>query len=137
MSGEIRFYAARQPDPRPRTTLHRRGQAGSRAGDGPSRRGVTTPASRRWVDGSPTYVDLSVWGDQAEHVADSLRKGDRIVVLGRWTTPQLHRGRRGAPQARGHGRRDRPVAALGDRPADEDDRQAEPAGVPSSDEPLL
>jgi single-strand DNA-binding protein len=27
-----------------------------------------------------------VWGDQAEHVADSVRKGDRVIVLGRWVS---------------------------------------------------
>jgi single-strand DNA-binding protein len=43
-------------------------------------------ASKQWVDGTPTYADCSVWGEQGEHVADSLRKGDRVLVLGRWTT---------------------------------------------------
>jgi single-strand DNA-binding protein len=27
-----------------------------------------------------------VRGPQAEHVADSLRRGDRVVILGRWVT---------------------------------------------------
>jgi len=32
-----------------------------------------------------TYVKLVVWNEQAEAVADSLRKGMRVIVQGRWT----------------------------------------------------
>jgi single-strand DNA-binding protein len=42
-------------------------------------------ATQQWTDGATTYADCSAWGPLAEHVADSLRKGDRVIVLGRWT----------------------------------------------------
>jgi single-strand DNA-binding protein len=41
--------------------------------------------SKTWVDGDTTYVKLVVWNEQAESVADSLRKGMRVIVHGRWT----------------------------------------------------
>jgi single-strand DNA-binding protein len=39
-----------------------------------------------FVDGTTTFVDGSVWGAQAERVVESLRRGDRVVVVGRWVT---------------------------------------------------
>lgn len=36
-----------------------------------------------WVDGTPWFVKCNVWQDAAEHVAESLAKGHRIVVTGR------------------------------------------------------
>jgi single-strand DNA-binding protein len=41
--------------------------------------------AKSWVDGDTTYVKLAVWNEQAEAVADSLRKGMRVIVQGRWT----------------------------------------------------
>ena len=41
--------------------------------------------SKAWVDGDTTYIKLVVWNEQAETVADSLRKGMRVIVQGRWT----------------------------------------------------
>jgi single-strand DNA-binding protein len=41
--------------------------------------------TQSWVDGDTTYVKLVVWNEQAETVADSLRKGMRVIVHGRWT----------------------------------------------------
>ena len=35
-----------------------------------------------WKDGEPSYFRVSVWRDQAEHVAASLAKGDRVMVSG-------------------------------------------------------
>jgi single-strand DNA-binding protein len=45
-----------------------------------------------WKDGETSYVRVNVWHDLAEHVVDSLSKGDRVVVVGRlrtraWETP--------------------------------------------------
>jgi len=37
----------------------------------------------RWVDGDPTFNPVTVWGAQAEHVAASLIRGTRVVVVGR------------------------------------------------------
>jgi single-strand DNA-binding protein len=42
--------------------------------------------SNRYVDGTTTFVDGQVWGEQAEHSAESLHKGDRVLVMGRWVT---------------------------------------------------
>lgn len=36
-----------------------------------------------WTDGDPCYLDVSVWRMTGENVAESLRKGDRVVVVGR------------------------------------------------------
>ncbi len=42
--------------------------------------------SAKHEDGVTTFVDATVWGAQAESVAHSLRRGDRIIVQGRWVT---------------------------------------------------
>ena len=39
-----------------------------------------------YVDGTTTFVDGQVWGEQAKHLAESLHKGDRVLVIGRWVT---------------------------------------------------
>jgi len=74
-------------------------------GDGPGRR---RPARRRedaarrdpgiqqdgeWRDGDTSFLKVNVWRGQAEHLADSLSKGDRVMVTGRlrqrsWETPE-------------------------------------------------
>ncbi len=36
-----------------------------------------------WVDGETVWLDAVCWRRLAEHVIDSLRKGDRVVVHGR------------------------------------------------------
>ena len=38
-----------------------------------------------WVDGETIWFKVTVWRGQAEHVATSLRKGDRVMVEGRLT----------------------------------------------------
>ena len=38
--------------------------------------------ARQWVDGSPTYLRCTVWKAMAENVANSLRKGDSVLVTG-------------------------------------------------------
>jgi single-strand DNA-binding protein len=47
--------------------------------------------SRR--DGDTSFLKVNVWRGQAEHLADSLSKGDRVMVTGRlrqrsWETPE-------------------------------------------------
>lgn len=37
----------------------------------------------QWVDGEPTFLGCSVWREAAEHVAESLTKGMRVIVTGR------------------------------------------------------
>lgn len=36
----------------------------------------------RWEDGDTTWYRVTVWREYAENVAESLRKGDRVVVVG-------------------------------------------------------
>jgi single stranded DNA-binding protein len=47
----------------------------------------------RWRDAETSFFKVNVWRDQAEHPADSLTKGDRVMVTGRlrqrsWETPE-------------------------------------------------
>jgi single-strand DNA-binding protein len=46
-----------------------------------------------WRDGETSFFRVNAWRDLAEHVAESLGKGDRAVVVGRlktrsWETPE-------------------------------------------------
>src|SRR6266571_4173451 len=46
-----------------------------------------------WRDGESSFLRVNIWRDQAEHLADSLSKGDRVMVSGRlrqrsWETPE-------------------------------------------------
>jgi len=36
-----------------------------------------------WVEDEPLFMSVSVWRDYAEHVAESLSRGDRVVVVGK------------------------------------------------------
>lgn len=40
------------------------------------------PLTDEWVDGESMFLRCSVWGEQAENVAESLSKGDRVIVAG-------------------------------------------------------
>lgn len=42
--------------------------------------------SGEWVDADPTYWQVTVWGEQAEHVAESLAQGHHVVIVGRTGT---------------------------------------------------
>jgi single-strand DNA-binding protein len=80
---EIPFYTAANltRDPELRTT-----------GDGKSVTRLSlavTPRRREqatWVDGTTSFLDATVWGDQAVNVSKSLHKGDRVIVTGRLET---------------------------------------------------
>jgi single-strand DNA-binding protein len=46
-----------------------------------------------WRNGETSFFKVNVWRGQAEHLADSLGKGDRVMVTGRlrqrsWETPE-------------------------------------------------
>jgi single stranded DNA-binding protein len=46
-----------------------------------------------WRDGDTSFLKVNIWRGQAEHLADSLAKGDRVMVTGRlrqrsWETPE-------------------------------------------------
>jgi single-strand DNA-binding protein len=52
----------------------------------------------QWRDGETSFLKGNVWRAQAEHLADSLSKGDRVMVTGRlrqrsWETPRATSGR--------------------------------------------
>jgi len=40
-------------------------------------------ASNTWKDGAPLFLRCSIWRQAAEHVAESLTKGTRVIVTGR------------------------------------------------------
>ena len=49
-----------------------------------------------WRDGQTSFFRINAWRETASHLADSLHKGDRVVVLGRlrqrsWETPERER----------------------------------------------
>ncbi|RMB83670.1 single-stranded DNA-binding protein [Streptomyces shenzhenensis] len=39
--------------------------------------------TNEWKDGDPLFLSVAVWRQQAEHVAESIRRGDRVIVVGR------------------------------------------------------
>ncbi|MBX6723348.1 MAG: single-stranded DNA-binding protein [Dactylosporangium sp.] len=39
--------------------------------------------SGQWRDGDPLFLTCTAWRDMAEHIAESLAKGMRVVVVGR------------------------------------------------------
>ncbi len=40
-------------------------------------------AKNQWADGDPLFLTCTAWREMAEHIADSLAKGTRVVVTGR------------------------------------------------------
>src|SRR4029450_8720604 len=49
-----------------------------------------------WRDGDTSFFKVNVWRGQAEHLADSLSKGDRVMITGRlrqrtWEDPEGER----------------------------------------------
>jgi single-strand DNA-binding protein len=52
-----------------------------------------TQQDGQWRDGDTSFFKVNIWRSQAEHLADSLTKGDRVMVTGRlrqrsWETPE-------------------------------------------------
>jgi single-strand DNA-binding protein len=59
--------------------------------EGGTARATFRVAVSRGRDGEPSFITVVVWRDQAEHAAEFLSKGSRVVVVGRlqqrtWTT---------------------------------------------------
>jgi single-strand DNA-binding protein len=60
---------------------------------------AVTPRVREgdtWKDGETSFFRVTAWRQLAEHVGDSLSKGDRVIVLGQlktrsWETPEGER----------------------------------------------
>ena len=49
--------------------------------------------TQQWKDGEPLFLTCTAWRDLAEHIAESLTKGTRVIVQGRlrlsrWETPE-------------------------------------------------
>ncbi len=44
---------------------------------------VLDRASGQWRDGDPLFLSCTAWREMAEHIAESLSKGMRVVVVGR------------------------------------------------------
>ena len=40
-------------------------------------------ASGQWVDGEPLFMRCSLWREAAENAAESLKKGQRVIVTGK------------------------------------------------------
>src|SRR4051794_29872142 len=40
-------------------------------------------AKNEWADGDPLFLTCTAWRDLAEHIAESLAKGTRVIVVGR------------------------------------------------------
>ncbi|HVL81156.1 MAG TPA: single-stranded DNA-binding protein [Actinomycetota bacterium] len=56
-------------------------------------RRVRDQATGEWRDGDTSFFKCNVWRQQAEHVAESLHKGTRAIVIGQlrtrsWETPE-------------------------------------------------
>ncbi|WP_406289560.1 single-stranded DNA-binding protein [Embleya sp. NBC_00896] len=43
-------------------------------------------ATNKWIDGETTFWACTAWRSLAEHVTESLRKGDRVIASGTVTT---------------------------------------------------
>jgi len=48
-----------------------------------STRKIKDPESGMWVDGTKMWFTVKAWGNKAENVIDSIRKGTPVVVTGR------------------------------------------------------
>ncbi len=44
------------------------------------------PETKEWEDGDVYFVDGTIWGQEAEHVAESLQRGVEVVVTGQLKT---------------------------------------------------
>ena len=81
---EISFHAAANltAEPELRYTPNARPVATVRLAVNSRRR----TAEGEWVDAATTFLDGTMWGEQAERAAARLQKGDRVVVTGTLVT---------------------------------------------------
>lgn len=49
----------------------------------------------KWCDGEPTFWRVVAWGELAEHICQSLNKGDRVTVAGTVTVSKWERDGKG------------------------------------------
>ena len=84
-------------------------------------------------DQEASFFTVIVWRDQAEHAAQSLAKGSRVVVVGRLQQRSLDRRGRQRPIGRGgRGRGAGSEPAVGD--GDDDQGDTEPGPVTTIDQ---
>jgi|tagenome__1003787_1003787.scaffolds.fasta_scaffold19898237_2 single-strand DNA-binding protein len=86
MQTQIQLIANLTHDPELRYTTSGKAYARIRLASTPR----VKDASGTWVDGATTFYEGRAWNDLAEHATESLRRGDRVIVLGglrteRWT----------------------------------------------------
>ena len=86
MQTQIQLLANLTHDPELRYTTSGKAYARIRLASTPR----VKDASGNWVDGATTFYEGRAWNDLAEHATESLRRGDRVIVLGalrteRWT----------------------------------------------------
>ncbi|MFF9284845.1 single-stranded DNA-binding protein [Streptomyces griseosporeus] len=48
--------------------------------------------TNEWKDGDSLFLGVAVWRQQAEHVAESIKRGDRVIVVGRLQQRQYEDG---------------------------------------------
>lgn len=65
-------------DPELRFTASGKAVASLRIADTPRRKN----AAGEWEDGETLWMPVSVWGNDAEAVTETLRKGDRVLAVG-------------------------------------------------------
>ncbi len=86
MQTQIQLLANLTHDPELRYTTSGKAYARIRLASTPR----VKDSSGTWVDGATTFYEGRAWNDLAEHATESLRRGDRVIVLGalrteRWT----------------------------------------------------
>lgn len=70
--------------------------------------------AEKWVDGTPTFFDCGAWRELAEHIAESIPSGGRVILLGNIRTDEWESDGRGKVPAGEKIRRQRiDVLALG------------------------
>ena len=70
--------------------------------------------ANEWKDGTPTFFDCGAWRELAEHIAESLPAGARVILLGNIRTDEWQSDGRGKVPAGEKIRRQRiDVLALG------------------------
>ena len=86
MQTQIQLLANLTHDPELRYTTSGKAYARIRLASTPR----VKDSGGNWVDGATTFYEGRAWNDLAEHATESLRRGDRVIVLGslrteRWT----------------------------------------------------
>lgn len=79
-------------DPELKFTREGTARAGFRIACGERRKNATTG---EWEDGETTFINVTVWRQLAENVAESVKKGDTVTVLGKLSSRTVEDDERG------------------------------------------